>query len=230
MDFESKYWYLTHFQLSKRLSGKEMKYLCTTMEMKFFKKEDEIKLGQRKITNDIYFLKSGTIKAVSLSSDGEEILKYIIKRGDIFGILNLMEVENDDDYAVAMEDSIICIIDSNYFKKMMEENRKLNNYIFKLAGVQIKKLERNLASLIYKDAKTRIEHFIKDYVKDVGEEEEDFFVVKNLLSNNDIGKLTSTSRQTVNKTLNSLKRHNIIDFDKNMIRINKNILQKNIRN
>jgi CRP/FNR family transcriptional regulator len=200
------------------------------MEMKFFKKEDEIELGQRKIANDVYFLKSGTIKIVSLSSDGEEILKYIIKRGDIFGILNLMEVENDDDYAVAMEDSIICIIDSNYFKKMMEENRKLNNYIFKLAGVQIKKLERNLASLIYKDAKTRIEHFIKDYVKDVGEEEEDFFVVKNLLSNNDIGKLTSTSRQTVNRTLNSLKRHNIIDFDKNMIRINKNILQNNIRN
>ncbi len=228
MDFETKYWHLVHFQLVKRLSRDEMKYLCTTMEMKYYKKGIGVELGRKKIAKDVYFLKRGTIKIVNYRSDGDEVIKYIIKRGDIFGIMGLMDLENEDDFAVAMEDSVVCIIDSAYFKKMMEENQKLNNYIFKLTGIRIKKLERSLTSLIFRDAKSRIESFIKDYVEDLGEEKENFIIAKNLLSNSDIGKLTSTSRQTVNKTLNSLKRNNIIDFDKNTIWINKNVGESNL--
>jgi CRP/FNR family transcriptional regulator len=225
MNFESKYWHLIKFNLAKRLSKDEMIYLCNSMGMKHFKRSDKVKLESREVSNDIYFLKKGTIKIVSLFSNGDELVKDIIKKGDIFGIMGLLGVRNEDDFAVAMEDSIICIIDSSYFKKMMEENRNLNNFIFKLAGDRIKKLERNLSSLIYKDAKSRIEDFIIDYVEDFGVEVVDFFVAKNLISNSDIGKLTSTSRQTVNKTMNDLKRNNIIDFDKNIIRVNKNILK-----
>lgn len=225
MDYESKYWHLGHFQLAKRLTGDQMKFMCTTMEMIHFKKGGEVELGRKKISKDVYFLKSGTVKIVNYSSGGDEVIKYIIKRGDIFGIMGLMDFDNEDDYAVAMEDSIVCVIDSKYMKRMMEENRDLNNYIFKLTGIRIKKLERNLTSLIYKDANTRIEDFIKDYVSEMGEEKEDCIIAKNLLSNADIGKLTSTSRQTVNKTLNELRRINIIDFDKDMIKVNKNIVQ-----
>lgn len=228
MDFESKYWHLIQFQLSKRLSKDEMIHLCTTLVMKYIKQDVELKLGRRKMSSDVYFLKQGTIKIISISSNGNEVIKHIIKEGDIFGILGLIDSENEDDYAVAIEDSIVCIIDSTYFKKMMEENRNLNNYIFGLAGNRIKKLERKLESLLYKDAKTRIEDFIEDYVKDYGIETDDFFIAKNLLSNSDIGKLTSTSRQTVNKTLNELRRNNIIDFDKDLIKFNKSLRERNL--
>ena len=227
MSFESKYWHLIQFNLAKRLRKDEMFYLCNSIGKKDFKRSNEERLEPREVYNDIFFLKSGTIKIVSLSSNGEELVKNIIKKGNIFGIMGLLGIKSENDFAVAMEDSMVCIIDSTYFKKMMGEDPKLNNYIFKLAGDRIKRLERNLSSLICKKAKTRIEDFIIDYVEDFGIETGDFFIAKNLISNSDIGKLTSTSRQTVNKTMNDLKRNNIIDFDKYLIRISKNNL--NIR-
>ncbi len=225
MDFENKYWHLVHFQLMKRLTGKEMKFMCSTMEMKHFKKGTELELGQKKIASDVFFLKRGAVKIVTYTKDGEEVIKHLIKKGDVFGIMSLIDIENNDDYAVAIDDSLVCVISSGYLKKMMEENQKLNNYIFKLIGIRIKKLERNLSELMYKDAASRIENFIIDYVKDFGIDEGDFVVAKNLLSNKEIGKLTSTSRQTVNKTMNSLKENHIIDFDNSKIQVSRAFIQ-----
>ncbi len=221
MTFESKYWHLIQFQLAKRLSKDEMIHLCTTLKMRQIKRNVHIEIKQRKISSDVYFLKKGTLKIINISRNGDEMVRHIIKEGDIFGLLGLLDTENKDDYAVAIEDCVICIINADYFKKMMEENKNLNNYILGLAGERIKKLERKISSLLYKDAMTRIEEFIKDFVMEYGEESKEFIVAKNLLTNSDIAKLTSTSRQTVSKTLNNLKRKNIIDFDQNIIQVNK---------
>ncbi len=199
--------------------------MCSTMEMKHFKKGTELELGQKKIASDVFFLKRGAVKIVTYTKDGEEVIKHLIKKGDVFGIMSLIDIENNDDYAVAIDDSLVCVISSGYLKKMMEENQKLNNYIFKLIGIRIKKLERNLSELMYKDASSRIENFIIDYVKDFGIDEGDFVVAKNLLSNKEIGKLTSTSRQTVNKTMNSLKENHIIDFDNSKIQVSRAFIQ-----
>ena len=220
MDFETKYWHLSQFQLSKRLSRNEMINMCNSLVMKHFKRGLQIGF-ENNATKNVYFLKKGTIKIVSLCSNGEELIKDIIKKGDIFGILGLLHVENEDDYAVAMEDTVVCVIDAATLQMMMAENQNLNNYIFKLAGIRIKKLERRLESLVYKDAKTRIQEYIFDYINEFGIESGEFIVVDILLTNNDIGRLTSTSRQTVNKTLNHLKTKEIIDFDNNTLKIRK---------
>lgn len=192
--------------------------MYTTLRMKNYRKGNRIELKQRG-PGHVLFLKKGTMKIVNLYEDGEEIIKEIIKAGDIFGILGLLYGENLNDYAVAMEDTTISIVDTTTLKKMMREDPELNNYIFKLAGLRIKKLERKLESLVHRDAESRIEEFIKDYIREFGKREKHCFVAKNLLSDGDIGKLTSTSRQTVNRTLNRLRRNHQIDFDRKQLRI-----------
>ncbi len=220
MDFETKYWHLSQFQLSKRLSRNEMINMCNSLVMDRFKRGLQIGHGNN-VTKNVYFLKKGTVKIVRLCGNGEEITTDIIKKGDLFGILGLVHGENEDDYAVAMEDSVICTIDAKTLQMMMTENQDLNNYIFKLAGIRIKKLERRLESLIYKDAKTRIQEFIFDYLNEFGHESGEFIATDFLLTNKDIGRLTSTSRQTVNKTLNNLKIKGIIYFDNKSLQIKK---------
>ncbi|MGX1930990.1 Crp/Fnr family transcriptional regulator [Flagellimonas sp. 2504JD4-2] len=224
MEFDSKFWHLSQFRMSKRLSKEEMVHMCSALEMRHFKKGSEMVIRNNNRQDDVFFLKSGTIKIVSVSSSGEEIVKSVIKKGDIFGLLNLMGMGSANDYAIAMDNSLVCIIDATYITRMMAENQKLNSYVLKLAGLRIRKLENSLASLLYKDASTRISHFIFEHVKEVGIENESFFIAKNLLSNREIGKLTFTSRQTVNKTLNGLKREGVIDFDKSTIKLRKEAL------
>ena len=211
-----RYWHLTEFNLSKKLSREEMDYMCEHLQMSTFKKGAQIELSPRS-GGDIYFLKRGACKVIANYDCGEEDIKYLINEGEIFGIMNLIEGENANDCAVAIDDSLICVIDSSTLKNMMISNSNLNNHLFKLAGLRIKKLERKLEALVYKNAETRIKEFITEYLKDFGEQSGDSLVAKNLLSNKEIGKLTSTSRQTVNKVLNELKLRGYLDFDKDVL-------------
>lgn len=194
-----------------------MIHMYTNLVMKYYKKGKRIGF-EHKGAGDVFFLKKGTVKIVSLHENGDEIIKGVSKEGNIFGILGLLYGESVNDYAVAMEDVVVSMIDATSLKQMMLENPQLNNYIFKLAGLRIQKLERKLESL-HRDAESRIEEFIKDYIVEFGKREKDCFVAKNLLSDGDIGKLTSTSRQTVNKTLNRLRRNHKIDFDRKQLRL-----------
>ena len=224
---ESQYWHLSHFKLSNGLSKDEMINLDSTLVMEHFRKRDKIGL-KRGNFHEVYFLKTGSFKIIHLSDSGEEIIKYIVNEGEIFGLLGLIEGESINDYAVAMEDSTICVIEANSLKEMMNDNAILNNYFFMLAGARIKKLERKLETLVYNDAKTRIKGFILDYINDFGVKLEDHVIAKSLLSNKEIGKLTSTSRQTVNKVLNNLKANQIIDFDEKTIKVSEKILKNNL--
>ena len=224
MRLTPRYWHLADFKLSQKLTRNELKYMSTHLVMTHFKKGAKLELNNGE-TGDVYFLKKGTAKIITDNDSGEEEIKYLIKRGDIFGILNVMDGENENDSAVAIEDSLICTVDSVTLKGLMVENTKLNNHLFKLAGLRIQKLERRLEALVYKNAETRVKEFITEYVRDFGEESGAELVVKNMLSNKDIGKLTSTSRQTVNKVLNDLKDNGYLHFDKNVMLIaRKNLI------
>ena len=219
-----KYWHLAKFNLSSKLSKDEMNYLSGLLVMKNFKRGERIELNHGK-GGDVYFLKMGAAKIIGYSNCGEEDIKYLINEGEIFGLLNVMDGENPNDHAVAIDDSLICILDSVTLKAMMEQNPGLNNHLFKLAGLRIRKLERKLEALVYKNAETRIREFIVEYLKDFGQRSDNALVAKNILSNKEIGKLTSTSRQTVNKVLNELKVNGHLHYDKNVLKMECRYLQ-----
>ena len=99
----------------------------------------------------------------------------------------------------------------------MDEHKSLKNGVLKIYGIRIKKLERRLHDLLYKDSATRILEFIIDYVHDFGQNVDDRIVAKNLLSHNDIANLTNTSRQTVSNTLSVLRKKGLLNYDSEMI-------------
>ena len=201
-----------------------MEYMCKHIVMRCFKKGERLELNSG-TGGEVYFLKMGAAKITGYSDCGEEDIKYLINEGEIFGLLNVMDGENPNDHAVAIDDSLICILDSLTLKAMMEQNSRLNNHLFKLAGLRIRKLERKLEALVCKNAETRIREFIVEYLKDFGQQLDNGLVAKNILSNNEIGKLTSTSRQTVNKVLNKLKLTGHLHYDKNVLKMECRYLQ-----
>jgi len=71
----------------------------------------------------LYFLQRGLIKISNISENGEEIIKYFIKPGAIFGELNLLDNEEDrNEMAVAVQDCEVCFIPVETVKRLMETN------------------------------------------------------------------------------------------------------------
>ncbi|WP_299443686.1 Crp/Fnr family transcriptional regulator [uncultured Aquimarina sp.] len=216
MNTYTKYWFLEGFNLFNKLGRITMMRMCEILEMDNIDKGTTIEL----LNDDeksIFFLKKGTVKIIDAKNNN---VKYIVKKGHIFGELSLYnEQAASEERAIALEDCIVCYIESSRMNQIMEKHKSLKNGVLKVYGLRIKKLERRLQDLLYKDSTTRIKEFITDYIKEFGEEENTRIIAKNLLSHKDIANLTNTSRQTVSNVMSSLRKDSLIDYDSQFLSI-----------
>ena len=191
-----------------------MMELCDLLEMESINKGDIIEIGDRD-NKCIFFLKKGSVK---ISNSTNDFTKYVVKKGNIFGELSLYDKQvANEEIALALEDSIICYIESDLMEGLMEKHKSLKNGLLKVYGLRIRKLETRLQNLLYKDSKTRISEFVKAYIEEFGKDENNRIEAKNLLTHKDIANLTNTSRQTVNNVLSTMRKTGEIDYNSKFI-------------
>lgn len=214
----TKYWFLEGFSLFNKLGKPTMMEMCEILEMEDINKGKTIEVGARN-KKCVFFLKKGSVKIVDLNSN---TTKYVVQKGNIFGELSLYNKEAaSKEVAIALEDALVCYIESDKMEELMTQHKSLKNGVVKVYGLRIQKLENRLNDLIYKDSKTRISEFVISYAKEFGEDKLDRVEAKNLLSHNDIANLTNTSRQTVNNVLSNLRKEKGINYDSKHISILK---------
>lgn len=217
----AKYWYLEKFDFTQKLCKQERLHMETSMLMKKVAKNTMLHFPEMQ-EKYIYFLKEGMVKIVHYSEDGKEAIKYLISPGNVFGELALLDhEESSNDYAIAINDCVICFMSIDDLENMMETNKDLNIQIRKLIGLRLKKLETRLESLIFKDARTRIIEFLMELAKDFGKDEGEVIRVKNFLTHEEIAKLTASSRQTVTTVLNDLRTKSLLVYTSKILEFRK---------
>lgn len=212
-----KLWYLEQFSLVQALSKADRISVANQIVSKHYKKNDMI-LFPMNSQKHIHMLKKGVVKIGSYNDKGEEQLKYLLSRGNIFGEMALVD-GNADDFAVAAEDCIICSMHIDVLKDFMQRNEGFSISVNKLIGERLRKVEMRLQNIVFKDSRARIIMFLQEFARDFGVQKENGIVVKNLLTNTEIAKLTYTSRQTVSSVMSSLKKNNQIDYNSQYITI-----------
>jgi CRP/FNR family transcriptional regulator len=216
---ECKYWYLENYDLFKDMEKPAIKSIESTMLMRKLKKKSILHFSKM-LNKYVYLLKEGMIKIMVTNEDGKDVIKYLVKPGNLFGEIPLIgDYESKEDYAVAMEYSVVCFLDAEKLKYWMEVNKDLRTKIYRQIGSRIKKLENRLLAMIFKDVFTRIYEFLIDFALEFGKITNHTCEVKNILTHDDIAKLTATSRQTVSTVLNELKRSKLIEYNKKVIKI-----------
>ena len=95
--------------------------------------------------------------------------------------------------------------------------------IYKFIGIRIKKLERRLQLLLFKDSKTRLVEFLEELCTDYGYDcnQTGDHIINHPYTQKDIASLIGISRPTLNILMNELKEESVIDFNRKQIRIYK---------
>lgn len=217
---KSKLWFLENFNLFEGLAKDDMEKLNKITTMTESKKNEPIYFAQEP-SNSIFFLKKGRVKLSRISPDGKEMIIALVNPGEVFGELSILDIQERSDFATTLEESLICAISKEDFKKFLESNPDLNLKISKLIGFKLKHFSERIEELVFKDAYQRVVSFIINLAKEHGKKVGDEYFIKPFLKHHDIAKLTACSRQTVNSILTELREKKLINFDRRKLIIHQ---------
>lgn len=214
---ELKYWYLRDHKLFWTLSMSQIRQLCIITGFKKAKKGDVIYFSSSDVPR-VFLLKKGNIKIVAVDEDGNETIKDIIQKGDLFGELTLENDVNSNEYAKALTDEIIiCSFLLSDFENLLLQNPSLALSYTKFVGLKMKRIKNSYANLISKDAKTRLYQFLKDWGEREGKRTDNRVVLENYLTQNDIAQIICTSRQTTTQLLNEMETKGLLYYNRKEI-------------
>jgi CRP/FNR family transcriptional regulator len=214
---ELKYWYLRDHKLFWTLSMSQIKQLCIIVGFKKAKKGDVIYFSSSDVPR-IFLLKKGNIKIVSVDDEGNETIKEILQKGDLFGELSLEKDTDVNEYAKALTDEVsICSFLMSDFEDLLVKNPTLALSYTKFVGLKMKRFKNNYANLVSKDAKTRLITFLKEWAEKEGKQEGSKYTIDNYLTQTDIAQIICTSRQTATLLLNELEEKNLIYYNRKEI-------------
>jgi CRP-like cAMP-binding protein len=217
MHEELKYWYLRDHKLFRTLSFSQIRQLCIITGFKKANKGEIIYFSSSDVPR-IFLLKKGNIKIVAVDEDGNETIKDIIQKGDLFGELTLETDDQANEYAKVLSDDVaICSFLLSDFEDLLLRNPSLALSYTKFVGLKMKRIKNSYSNLISKDAKTRLFQFLKDWAEKEGKRLGNKVVIENYLTQNDIAQIICTSRQTATQLLNEMENNGTLIYNRKEI-------------
>lgn len=210
-------WFFENVNLFSIFCPKKFKEYRENHQSRNFKKGEFIYFSDDPASS-IYLVTEGKVKLLYYTEEGDEVVKSVLTRGEIFGELALLGEDTRKDCAQVLSDrTSVCKLTLEQMQQLMKDDVSFALNIFKLIGLRISKLERKIDSLVFKDVRTRVIEFIKEFVMEKGEKNGPEYKADNFLTHKDIANLVGTTRQTVTTLLNELRNEGKIDFSRRTI-------------
>ncbi len=225
-EVKSKIWYLKYFDLFSELPDEDLKFLDQISYMMKFPKREYIYFPEDP-ANTIFLLKEGRVKISLLTEKGRELTLAILDPGEVFGELALVEEGNRQTLAEALEDTLICVIKREDFKKLLKKQPDLALKIIKLIGLRRRAIESKIEYLVFRDVPARLAHLLLSLAEEYGVKTSEGIKLRVRLTHQEIGNLIGATRETTTAALNRLKELRLIDFRlRHLIIVDKNKLQQ----
>jgi len=217
-------WFIENVNLFGKLCPHKFKEYASCHQFLDFKKNDYVYFSSDR-ANKLFLIQSGKIKLGYYTAEGDEVVKAILNKGQIFGEKALLGQDVRNEFAKVIDSSTtICPIEVSTLHSLMRDNQNFALNIYKFINYRIKKLERRLEILMFKDCRTKVLEFITDLSDEFGvlNNTNKSIEIEHAYTQKDIANLLGVSRPSLNIILNELKEEGIIDFTRSKIILKRN--------
>jgi CRP-like cAMP-binding protein/CheY-like chemotaxis protein len=189
-----------------------LKDLCKDKKVKTLKKKAEL-FSEGDAPQNIYFIKSGSIKIYQSHPDGKELITNIYNANDFFGFEAILEGNNYQESAVAMQDSEVISIPKQDFTTLLQSHPDVARGFIALLCKKVAEKEKQLLNLAYNSVRQRTaEALLK--VRDLRDNKDNIQI-----SRDDLAKMVGTASESVIRVLSDFKDEDLIEIEGGKIKI-----------
>ncbi|TMA91462.1 MAG: Crp/Fnr family transcriptional regulator [Deltaproteobacteria bacterium] len=144
----------------------------------------------------IYFIESGQIKLLMLSSEGKECLLAIHSAGDVFGELCLSGLGTRLETAIAMKQTMLKQIPSSQFLGRLSHDSLFEGFVRYLA-VRIADQQQVIANLVTVDSEQRLGQTLLQLARTMGKKDPRSIRIELRISHEELSGMVGTTRPRI---------------------------------
>lgn len=203
-------WYLDEVDLFNILCPNKLaKHVQHTPPLIYHKK-DFIFLPNE-TTKDLYLILDGKIKVGYYDDEGNENIKVYLAKGELLGEMGFLGQARYNEFAQAVQETTkVCKMSLDKARELARDYVPFSLEMNKRIGDNIRKLERRLEILFYKDVNRRLLELIKDLTEMYGVVVDRTIYVEHLLTQQEMASLIGASRKSVSILMNDMEREGVI--------------------
>lgn len=164
-------------------------------------------------------LLSGRVKLSTVSADGKEMVFGILGRGEIFGEISLLDGEERTATVTAIEPTELLIIERRDFIAFLERQPKVAIQLLGTLALRLRLTNELFEDTIFRNLPARLAKRLLILAESCGEEMTDGTLIDLKLSQQEIGNMIGTSRESVNKQMRAWEQEGLIKFRRGYVTI-----------
>lgn len=158
----------------------------------------------------VYFIESGKVKLVMLSSEGKECLLAIHAAGDIFGELCLAGLGGRQETAIAMEDTVLKQIPCARFLERLSRDSLLEGFI-KYMAVRVADQQEVIANLVTVDSEQRLGKTLLQLARKLGKKDPRSIRIELRISHEELSEMVGTTRSRISVFMQRFRNLGLIE-------------------
>ena len=178
----------------------------------------------------VYILKAGFIKLTKRLEDGREHILHFVNPGEVFAEVVLFGGGNYPATAEVQEASVVGVLRNQDIERLLSSHPNMAVEMLRIMSKRLRTAQEKIMNLALHDTSRRLAFTLLKMAEDHGVTHPRGTLINFSLTNQEFANLTGTSRETVNRMLNSFKRAGAINIERQQIILtNKNKLEDLLR-
>ena len=159
----------------------------------------------------------GRVRISSVSGDGKELTLNVINTGEIFGEIALLDGQPRSADAVAIEDSVLLVVDRRYFLPFLRHKEDLCLRLLAVLCSRLRRTSTALEEIALFDLPVRLARVLLKLAEDYGRPGSTGTRIDLKLSQRDLSNLVAASRESVNKLLRTWRENGTVELEDGFI-------------
>lgn len=198
--------------LFSNLSNRQLDILYKAGVIKKFTRGDVI-VYQDDPGDTFYIVVSGRVKVTLLNEDGKEIILSILKGGDFFGELSLLDDEPRSASVLAVEDATLFLLTQRQFHQLITAYPDMLRKVLREMCARLRRADEKIESLAFLDVYGRAFSVLQQLAHDQGIKTRNGIEILNAPTHQELSNMVGASREAITRIIKILKENrNLVSY------------------
>jgi len=201
---DSRVWYLRRLNLFEGMADAEIEAVSHML------RERHCDPGEMIFDQDserLYLLKAGRIRLYRVTRGGHEVTTAVLRPGQVFGLGGLLGRSDQGGLAEALDPSVICDASASHFLRILAEHPLLMARVTMTMARQMFQMERTIERMSTQRVRSRVAVVLLELADEAVRERGEPLLTQ---SQTEIAKLVGTTRESVARTVASLRTEGVM--------------------